>query len=256
MMKNYVIIILLIIIKILLMFSKNDIFKDIVHINLLLDKFEKPSKMPIHDPSKYFWSEKLEKNYETILQEYNIYCNHHHPQLHSQINKSVADCDRKSKWKTVYLRVYGLDTNIACFFPKTMNLLKDSNCTLAFYSILEPGAVLYPHYGPYTGVLRYHLGLIIPDNKYKCFIRVENNVLHWDNGKSIMFDDTFIHYATNKTTENRLILFLDIKKDYQNPIINFINDFFIEHIKSDNVVDTMLVNINNLGSDEIKNIIK
>jgi aspartyl/asparaginyl beta-hydroxylase (cupin superfamily) len=33
----------------------------------------------------------------------------------------------------------------------------------AFFSILAPGKHLPAHRGPYKGVMRYHLGLLIPE---------------------------------------------------------------------------------------------
>ena len=48
------------------------------------------------------------------------------------------------------------------------------NLFQAFFSILEPGKSIPAHEGPYCGYLRYHLGLIVPeesppdDQKYGC----------------------------------------------------------------------------------------
>jgi len=51
------------------------------------------------------------------------------------------------------------------------------------------------HRGPYKGVLRYHLGLKIPEPRSGCRIRVGEDVRHWEEGGSLLFDDTFDHEA-------------------------------------------------------------
>ena len=45
------------------------------------------------------------------------------------------------------------------------------------FSILEPGKHLPPHRGPYNGVLRLHLGLIVPEPREQLGIRVDNETL-------------------------------------------------------------------------------
>ena len=55
------------------------------------------------------------------------------------------------------------------------------------------------HKGPFNGVLRYHLGLIIPEPKEKCRIRVHDQFNEWDEGKSLIFDDTYEHEVWKMT---------------------------------------------------------
>ena len=102
--------------------------------------------------------------------------------------------------------------------------------TMAFFSILEPHTRLTPHRGPYKGVLRYHLGLIIPEPKEQCGLKVDDKVYHWEAGKSLIFDDTFIHEAWNDSNEKRVVLFIDFKRDFIFPI-NLLNNFMIKLIQ-------------------------
>jgi aspartyl/asparaginyl beta-hydroxylase (cupin superfamily) len=81
-----------------------------------------------------------------------------------------------------------------------------------FFSILGPGKRLPPHYGPYRGVLRHHLALIVPEPLEKCGIRVDDQTRHWTEGQSLVFDDTYEHEAWNDTDGERVVLFLDIKR--------------------------------------------
>ena len=82
--------------------------------------------------------------------------------------------------------------------------------TTAMFSILSPRKHILDHRGPYKGVLRYHLGLIVPRDAEACRIRVGEDVRHWEEGKSMIFDDTFNHEVWNDTDETRVVLFVDV----------------------------------------------
>ena len=45
----------------------------------------------------------------------------------------------------------------------------------------------------------------------KALIRVDDQILHWDEGKVILFDDSYEHEVRNDT-ELRAVLFLDIDR--------------------------------------------
>ena len=85
------------------------------------------------------------------------------------------------------------------------------------FSILEPGKHLPPHRGPYNGVLRLHLGLIIPEPRDQLGIRVENELYRWKEGEAVIFDDAFEHEAWNDTPHTRVVLFVDFIKPTRFP---------------------------------------
>jgi beta-hydroxylase len=76
----------------------------------------------------------------------------------------------------------------------------------AMFSILEPGKHIPPHRDPYDGVLRFHLGLIVPEPRDTLAIRVADQVLHWEEGKALVFDDHFEHEAWNAGLFSSVIL--------------------------------------------------
>jgi beta-hydroxylase len=125
-----------------------------------------------------------------------------------------------------------------------MELINKIPCTLAFFSVLEPGAKLSPHVGIYKGVIRYHLGLKVPKEFHKCFINVDGKNLYWEEGKDIMFDDMFTHYVENDTNEERIVLFLDIKRDFNNIFLNSLNTILLYYIKSNDLLNDTVTNIN------------
>uniref|UniRef100_A0A7M6DQ88 Aspartyl/asparaginy/proline hydroxylase domain-containing protein n=2 Tax=Clytia hemisphaerica TaxID=252671 RepID=A0A7M6DQ88_9CNID len=74
------------------------------------------------------------------------------------------------------------------------------------FSIMTPGTHVWPHTGPTNCRLRAHLGLSIPKGVE---IRVGSETRSWENGKVLIFDDSFDHEVWHRGTESRLILIID-----------------------------------------------
>mmetsp|Transcript_7903 Transcript_7903/g.19588 ORF Transcript_7903/g.19588 Transcript_7903/m.19588 type:complete len:463 (+) Transcript_7903:350-1738(+) len=68
---------------------------------------------------------------------------------------------------------------------------------------LQPGAWLRPHFGSH-GRLAAHLGLVVPGAC--CSLTVGGQQTAWEEGKVIVFDDTFVHEARNTGDKPRLVL--------------------------------------------------
>lgn len=64
---------------------------------------------------------------------------------------------------------------------------------------------------PYAGSVRYHLGLFTP-NDDRCFIEVDGQRHSWRDGEAVIFDETYVHWAENKSDQTRIILFCDIER--------------------------------------------
>lgn len=168
--------------------------------------------------SNMLWCEKLRENYKIIEQEYLDYCKSHALKRISEIDEGQLFLDKdKEKWHIVAMLLYGQQTSEVQNFPKTWKLVKKiPGLKSAMFSVLEPGKIIPSHRGIYEGCLRYHLGIRIPRDDSKCFIQIENFKYHWRLGEDIMFDDNFVHFAQNLSSETRVILFLDIEKKYEN----------------------------------------
>jgi aspartyl/asparaginyl beta-hydroxylase (cupin superfamily) len=79
--------------------------------------------------------------------------------------------------------------------------------TTAGFSVLAPGTVIKPHRGYTSTVLRCHLGLVVPG---ACGLRVGDEVRMWEEGRCLVFDDTFEHEAWNLSEHPRVVLLLDV----------------------------------------------
>lgn len=127
-------------------------------------------------------------------------------------------------WKRFYIKWYGDPLPSAQqLCPKTTALLNAiPSVNAAMFTLLPPGSKLNPHRDPFAGSLRYHLGLITP-NTENCHILVDGVTYHWRDGEAVMFDETFIHQATNDTDKTRLILFCDIERPLRSRFLSWVN---------------------------------
>lgn len=129
----------------------------------------------------------------------------------SVAQSSISTDDR---WKTYFLFGYGFEVEehtAAC--PRTATLLREvPGMKTAMFSILAPGKHIPAHRGPYKGVLRYHLGLVVPEPAEQCRIRVHRDIRHWREGEGMLFDDAYEHEVWNGTGGERVVLFVDVER--------------------------------------------
>lgn len=75
------------------------------------------------------------------------------------------------------------------------------------FSVLRPGSHIKPHHGVSNVRLVMHLPLVVPPG---CALRVIDHGDHeWQEGRLMMFDDTYLHEAWNRSDRTRLILLMD-----------------------------------------------
>jgi len=95
----------------------------------------------------------------------------------------------------------------------------------AMFALLPPGARLNEHRDPSAASVRYHLGLITP-NSDACFINVDGVPYSWRDGRDVMFDETYLHFAENRSDQPRLILFCDVERPLYGAPIRALNRLF------------------------------
>ncbi|MBV8459134.1 MAG: aspartyl/asparaginyl beta-hydroxylase domain-containing protein, partial [Acetobacteraceae bacterium] len=77
-----------------------------------------------------------------------------------------------------------------------------------------PGAHLSAHRGAYKGLVRAHLGLIVPEPREQCRMQVGNETVGWEEGKCVLFDDTYRHEVWNETEGTRVVLLIDVPRPF------------------------------------------
>ena len=114
------------------------------------------------------------------------------------------------QWNVIGLCFKGQDLLSQSEAPITTRLCKNVSGIHTFgFSIMKPGCIIEPHRGYTNEVLRIHLGIYVND---RASIMVDGTEKAWEAGKLLMFDDTQIHSAWNRGSDERVILLLDVMK--------------------------------------------
>ncbi|KAG7222953.1 hypothetical protein INR49_029175 [Caranx melampygus] len=121
----------------------------------------------------------------------------------------------KGEWGQYTLWQQGRKVGNSCQgVPKTCSLLERypeaTGCKRGQikFSVMQPGTHVWPHTGPTNCRLRMHLGLVIP--KQGCRIRCTNQKRDWEEGKVLIFDDSFEHEVWQEADSYRLIFIVDV----------------------------------------------
>jgi len=119
----------------------------------------------------------------------------------------------KYGWRKFYLKWYGYThTSAQTMCPKTTEILsRVKNINGAMFAYMPANSELTRHLDPVACSLRYHLGLQTP-NSNDCFINVDGQEYAWQDGKDLLFDETYLHFVKNNTEESRLILMCDFDR--------------------------------------------
>lgn len=182
-------------------------------IQKLMGRYSLVGDSQFFSAAQFPWVAKLEANWGAIREELDQVLEHREDLPNFQdISPDQKHLAKEDKWKTFFFFAYGLKSadNLArC--PRTAELLAGvPGAKTAFFSILSPHMHIPAHCGPYKGVIRYHLGLIVPKPEEQCRIRVGETIAHWEEGRSLLFDDTFEHEVWNDTDGVRVVLFMDV----------------------------------------------
>lgn len=137
----------------------------------------------------------------------------------------------KTGWRRFYLKWYGQSHPSAmALCPRTTELLAGlPTIKAAMFAELPDGATLGKHRDPYAGSLRYHLGLVAPGDE-RCFIDVDGERYAWREGEGVVFDETYIHYAENRSGRNRIVLFCDVERPMKYRFAQAFNRWFGKHV--------------------------
>ena len=165
------------------------------------------------------WVEQLESNFETIrdelmqLRDSNGFQPYRSP---AYANKNIPEDKIGSlgtdsgTWNVFYLFLHDIEFEENCKkVPKTIEILKSiipRNYHHCFFSAVTPGTHITPHNGPTGKKLRLHLPLV---GTKGARMRVGDETRDLEEGKSIIFDDSFNHEAWYDGDQTRINLIID-----------------------------------------------
>jgi ornithine lipid ester-linked acyl 2-hydroxylase len=171
----------------------------------------------ILSPANFAWVAELEANWTTIRHELDAVMTDRAALPNMQdLSPLQYGITRDKVWKVFAFRAYGARIEENCgACPETARLLdKIPDLEVAFFSVLEPGAHLSAHRGAYKGLVRAHLGLIVPEPRERCRMQVGNETVVWEEGKCVLFDDTYRHEVWNETDGIRVVLLIDVPRPF------------------------------------------
>ncbi|OKB66744.1 aspartyl beta-hydroxylase [Serratia marcescens] len=181
-------------------------------INMFMTGFSRlPAKQPYFDEKGFPELQTLTDNWQVIREEA--------VRLQDHIKKAQSHNDAgfntffKRGWKRFYLKWYSdSHPSAQTLCPQTVELLnRIPSVKAAMFAELPAGSHLGKHRDPYAGSVRYHLGLMTP-NDDSCFIEVDGEQHSWRDGQAVIFDETYVHWAQNATDQTRIILFCDVER--------------------------------------------
>jgi hypothetical protein len=165
----------------------------------------------------------LKENWEAIRDEILAY-EKNRGNIKGISSYSPAQTSDASAWSTLNLMSYGvLYHKERKDFP-VLSQITDAipNITTVTISILAPHTEIKPHYGDTNGVIRAHLGLIVPDPYPVIAMRVGNEERGWKDGELLLFTIVQRHMVWSKSDKRRYLLIVDfvpkVLGDRQNEI--------------------------------------
>lgn len=186
----------------------------------IISRTSKHGNSPVYDNSLFPYFQTLESEWRVIRAELDAVLDKRQrlPTLQDLSPHNVA-LTNDQDWKVMMFYSYGQRVDYNCeLCPETARLVEGiPGLMTAMFSILSPGKHIPEHRGPYNGVLRYHLGLKIPEPREMCRIAVDGKIHHWEEGEGLIFDDSFRHEVWNDTDGQRVVLFITFERPVRFP---------------------------------------
>ncbi|MEP9358191.1 aspartyl/asparaginyl beta-hydroxylase domain-containing protein [Sphingomonas sp. KR3-1] len=190
-------------------------------------RFSLVSTDPVLDVRDFAWTEALRANWQAIRAEAIAAAFEPHlaPSLAliSPDHRAIAPAN---KWRSFFLYGYGylVQENLdRC--PVTTRLVEAiPGLNSAFFSILAPGTHIPAHRGVTKGLITCHLGLIVPRDG-DARMRIDDRVLRWAEGETLVFDDTYDHEVWNDTSGTRVVLLIQFRRPLRQPGRWFVDRF-------------------------------
>jgi beta-hydroxylase len=199
--------------------------------NCLCYLFSAVPNTPVQKMERFPDLAPLQANWLTIRDEAMRLYDAGHIKKSESFNDLAFNTFFKRGWKRFYLKWYGdFMPSAKDLCPKTVELVQSiPSVNAALFAMLPGRSKLGAHRDPFAGSLRYHLGLKTP-NSDQCRIYIDGDPYAWRDGHAIMFDETYIHSVNNDTDDVRIILFCDVTRPLNTPVMRAINNFMIRYV--------------------------
>ncbi len=188
------------------------------HIDQMIVPFSRIGNNPVLDAANFGWAAMLRSHWQAIRAEALAVARNPDavPALGSvSPDHRVIAADQG--WRSFFLIGYGvrIERNLdRC--PITVSVLKQvPGLNSGFFSILKPGTHIPRHTGVTKSLVTCHLGLVVPEGPLR--MTVDDQVVHWREGETLFFDDTYPHEVWNDTAGTRVILLVQFERPLRQP---------------------------------------
>jgi aspartate beta-hydroxylase len=118
-------------------------------------------------------------------------------------------------WRMFVLKAYDMAVpeNLARMPVLSRLLAECPEVKSAAVSFLAPRKHIPSHRGPFRGIMRFHLGLVIPrqaDGRPATIMMIDRQEKRITDGEGMLWDDTYPHEVMNNADEARIALLLDV----------------------------------------------
>ena len=173
------------------------------------------SSKKVYNPADFAFAKTIEQNTSKILEEYR--------RLQESGVESDYDTSRDESHKlhegswswNSYITKGHRQADFASRCTTTVEILESvptlmtgTPFSFAFFSSLQGNSKISAHHGPCNLRLRCHLPLIVPDGD--CGMEIGGEVVRWEEGKLLIFDDCYEHAVWNTSDSERVLLLFDI----------------------------------------------
>ena len=160
-----------------------------------------------YEPEEFEWAKPLEEAFPVIKDELMGVLSQDGKGFKAYMSEHQA---RIAGWNTFNFFFYGRKNEENCArCPRTTAILESLprfERDHIMFSALNPHARITHHTGPMNGIIRAHLGMVVPQG---AFIRVGRDERTWQEGKLLVFDDSFEHEVWNHSDFVRIVLFIN-----------------------------------------------
>src|SRR5579875_1143803 len=172
-------------------------------INVLMYAFSRVPVTPFLPPAEFPELETLRSNWRTIRDEAIALAEASHIKASDKYDDAGFNSFFRTGWKRFYLKWYDEQPHPSALklCPRTVELLRAApHVKAAAFTQLPPGSKLGKHRDPFAGSLRYHLGLITP-NDDRCWIRVDGQPYRWAQALNRFVARTLLHAGAAPNAE-------------------------------------------------------
>jgi aspartate beta-hydroxylase len=145
---------------------------------------------------------------------------HEVPRFHEIMREQTAISANDGRdWRLFILKAYGIDNprnRGTC--PILSSVVAASPGVLsASISFMAPNKHIPAHRGPFRGLLRFYLPLVMPktaEGLPAAVLKIDGQEYRLSDGEGMLWDDTYPHEVWNRSEEVRIVLLLDVRRPH------------------------------------------